>query len=65
MNASLITALSFALLLAVAALCREVRFRRALQQLLRRILAYWRPNADEAPSPQDAGHDPDPAGRRL
>ena len=38
MNVSLLTAMSFALLLAVAALCREVRLRRSLQELLRRSI---------------------------
>ena len=33
---------SFALLLAVVALVREVRLRRALQRLVRRLLAHWR-----------------------
>ena len=42
MNVSLLTAMSFALLLAVAALCREVRLRRALQELLRRLFTLWR-----------------------
>ena len=37
-----ITALAFALLLAIAALYRENRFRRALQALLRRVFDYWR-----------------------
>jgi len=29
---------------AIAALCREVRLRRALQDLLRRLFSHWRPH---------------------
>ncbi len=42
MNVPLLTAMSFALLFAVAALCREIRLRRALQELLRRMFTLWR-----------------------
>ncbi len=38
----LIAGLVLALLLAVIALVREVRLRRALQELLRRLLTHWR-----------------------
>ena len=39
---ALIASLALALLLAVFALAREVRLRRALQELLRRLLTRWR-----------------------
>lgn len=39
---ALIAGLVLALLLAVVALVREVRLRRALQELLRRLLTHWR-----------------------
>ncbi len=42
LNITLLMCGSLALLLAVAALVREVRLRRALQALLARILARWR-----------------------
>lgn len=44
-----LAALSLALLLAVALLAREARLRRALQELLRRILALWRTDAQDFP----------------
>jgi len=47
MNHTAIASFSFALLVAVALLVREVRFRRSLQKLLCRLLAFWRTNADE------------------
>ena len=46
---TIFTALAFALLLSIAALCREVKFRRALQSLVRRIVTHWRTNQHEAP----------------
>jgi hypothetical protein len=42
LNITLLVSCSLALLLAVAALVREVRLRRALQALLAKILARWR-----------------------
>ncbi len=48
MQSTLVVALSFALLLAIAALCREVRLRRALQELVRRLVAYLKRNVHEA-----------------
>jgi hypothetical protein len=39
---ALIAGLALALLLSVFALVREVRLRRALQELLRRLLTHWR-----------------------
>ena len=48
MFSAVILALSFALLAAVFALCREVRLRRALERLLRYLLSHlWR-NLHEA-----------------
>ena len=47
MNHIVVASFSFALLVAVALLVREVRFRRCLQKLLNRLLAFWRPNLDE------------------
>jgi len=38
----LIATLSVALLLAIVTLIRQVRLRRALQSLLRRLLEHWR-----------------------
>jgi hypothetical protein len=42
----LLASTSLALLL-VFALVREIRLRRALEELLRRLLAKWRGNRDE------------------
>lgn len=50
MHSALIVALAFALLLAIASLCREVRLRRALQELVRRLVAYLRGNSHETPA---------------
>ena len=47
MNHIVVASFSFALLVAVALLVREVRFRRCLQKLLNRLLAFWRPSLDE------------------
>lgn len=47
MNHTVVASFSFALLVAVALLVREVRFRRSLQKLLYRLLAFWRTHADE------------------
>lgn len=42
MNTTIVLAsLSLALVLAVAAFVREARLRRALQNLLRRLLEHW------------------------
>lgn len=65
MQSTLVVALSFALLLATAALCREVRLRRALQELVRRLVAYLKRNAYEAHS-EDRSVDPSATdARRL
>ncbi|MCB9925592.1 MAG: hypothetical protein H6822_25805 [Planctomycetaceae bacterium] len=50
MNQTIVASFSFALLVAVALLVREVRFRRCLQKLLNRLLAFWSPNLDEEPT---------------
>lgn len=52
----ILAALSLALLIAVAVLVRECRLRRALQDLLRRILSLWRTHA---PNDSDRGVDRD------
>ena len=44
---TVVASFSFALLVAIALLVREVRFRRSLQKLLYRLLAFWRTNSDE------------------
>ncbi len=65
MSSTLTVALSFALLLSIAALCREVRLRRALQELVRRLISYLRRSAHEA-SPVDYVDDGDrPADHRV
>ena len=47
MNHTVVASFSFALLVAIALLVREVRFRRSLQKLLSRLLSFWRTNVDE------------------
>ena len=54
MQSTLIVSLSFALLLAIAILCREVRLRRALQELVRRLVAYLKRTHHEAHAVDDA-----------
>jgi hypothetical protein len=60
MQSTLIVALSFALVLAIAVLCREVRLRRALQELVRRLVAFLKRSHHEA-RPVDDAADPDDA----
>ncbi len=43
--APIVAALALALLIAVALLARESRLRKALQELLRRVLFLWRNHA--------------------
>jgi len=43
LNTLVIASLSLALVFAVVALVHQVRLRRALQSLLRRLLQHWRP----------------------
>ena len=53
MSSTFSIALSFALVIAIAALCREVRLRRAVQEIVRRLISYFshlRRHADEAHS---------------
>lgn len=47
----------------VIALAREIRLRRALESLLRRLLSYWRTH--EKRYPRDVGHSTDVGDRRL
>ena len=65
MSSTLTVALSFALLLAIAALCREVRLRRALQEVVRRLVACLRRTAHEAHALDDTAHPDSPDGRRM
>ena len=58
----LVASLSLALVLAVMALVREARLRRALQKLLKRLILLWRSYAHEQ-GPAD--RDPDRFDRRL
>jgi len=61
MNQTLVASFSFALLIAIALLVREVKFRRSLQKLLHRLLhKFWRPDAHE---PTTSPRRDDPAGR--
>ena len=47
----------------VIALAREIRLRRALESLLRRLLTYWRTH--EAPPYRDTTRPADPGDFRL
>ena len=47
----------------VVALAREMRLRRALESLLRRLLSYWRTH--EKPKPRDVDRPADDGERRL
>ena len=59
---TLVASFSFALLVAIALLVREVRFRRSLQKLLHRLLArLWRPDSHAPPS---STHHTNPSDRR-
>lgn len=62
MNHTLVACFSFALLVAIALLVREVRFRRSLQKLLYRLLSFWRSNINEEHDPDD-GRQPGDPGR--
>jgi hypothetical protein len=64
LNITLVASLALALLLAVAALIREVRLRRALQALLRRLLVRRRFYSHEkTQSDRTVDSDDRPAGR--
>ena len=65
MSSVFTTALTFALLLAIAALWREVRLRRALQEIVRRLITLLRRTAGEA-KPSDLDDDTEhPGDRRM
>lgn len=53
MQHTVFTAMAFALLLAIAALVRETKLRRALQELLRRLFQHWR-NRETPPTDNTA-----------
>jgi hypothetical protein len=57
-----VAALVATLLLVVLALVREARLRRALQQLLARLLTHWRKTHVEIP---DSAVDQRPTGRSV
>jgi hypothetical protein len=57
-----VAALAVTLLLVVLALVREVRLRRALQQLLAKLLAHWRKIHVETPN---SAVDQRPTGRSV
>jgi hypothetical protein len=63
LNITLVASLALALLLAVVALVREVRLRRALQALLRRLLTRWRFYSHEKTRSDSVDPDDRPAGR--
>ena len=65
MNQTLVASFSFALLVAIALLIREVKFRRSLQRLLNRLLSFWRPDAHESTSSPRRDDPPDHSGNRL
>ena len=55
LNTILLASMSLALLLATVALVRQVRLRRALESLLRRLLSHWRNRVDEETISDDPG----------
>ncbi len=65
MNQTLVASFSFALLVAIALLVREVKFRRSLQKLLHRLLSFWRPDAHEPNSSTRRDDPADRSGDRL
>ena len=56
---------SFALLLAIVALIKERRLRLALQQILNRLLARWRTNAQTQKHRHPGRHSASDDTRRL
>ena len=60
MNHTLVASFSFALLVAIALLVREVKFRRSLQRLLNCLLSFLRSDAHE---PNSSPRHDDPADR--
>ena len=65
MNQTLVASFSFALLVAIALLVREVQFRRSLHKLLHRLLSFWRPDAHEPTSSPRRDDPADRSGDRL
>jgi hypothetical protein len=65
MNHTLVASFSFALLVAIALLVREVKFRRSLQRLLHRLLSFWRPTSHEPTSSRRHDDPVDRSGDRL
>jgi hypothetical protein len=65
MNHTVVASFSFALLVAIALLAREVRFRRSLQKLLHRLLSFWRPDAHEPTSSTRRDDPADRSGNRM
>lgn len=65
MNHTLVASFSFALLVSIALLVREVRFRRSLQKLLYRLLSFWRPDAHDPTSSPRRDGPADHPDRRL
>ena len=57
MSQSLVLACqSLAIVVIVLAFVREARLRRALQQLLKRLLTHWRTHATTCSAPNDGGN---------
>ncbi len=65
MNQTLVACFSFALLVAIALLVREVKFRKSLQKLLHRLLSFWRSDAHEPTSSPRRDDPADHSGNRL
>ena len=65
MNETLVASFSFALLIAIALLVREVNFRRSLQKLLHRLLSFWRSDVHEPTSSPRHDDPADRSGDRL
>jgi hypothetical protein len=58
----ILTASSVLVVVLVLLLCREVRLRRALQSLLKKLLSFWRNRDAEEPGP-DVDDDAAAGGR--
>jgi hypothetical protein len=65
MHQTLVASFSFALLIAIALLVREVKFRRSLQKLLHRLLSFSRPDAHEPTSSTRCDDPADHSGDRM
>jgi hypothetical protein len=57
----ILTASSVLVVVLVLLLCREVRLRRALQTLLKRLMSYWRNSDAEEPVARRGDADDDAA----